>query len=154
MTSGRRQSIWICSWFWLRRLAVDGEADILARAAAPGLLVDEAPRRPGRLPIIRGTRQQDFGAFHPGDAGRRDQQELRGAADVLQHRIAAGEIDETAGRRPFARRGMGHTSAVDDLPQRVGIGGADRGRQSQEQKSRKQEAIERRPLWSHSCPPH
>ena len=96
----------------------------IARQRAMRALLDITPRLPGVLPVVRRVRREDLRAFDAADARGRNQQELGIPHDVLQHRVAAGEIDL------FARLGrvilllVRDALLAHDLPQRIGIRGA------------------------------
>ena len=116
-------------------LRVDRQADRIARQIAVRALVDEVPRLPGGVPVVRRIRREDRGAFDAGDARGRHQQELRIAHTILQHDVAGGEIDQLARLRRMELLLVGHALLADDVPERIGVRrGGSRYRKQSEQR--------------------
>ena len=102
-------------------LRVDRQADRIAWQIAVCALVDEVPRLPGGVPVVRRVRREDRRAFDSGDARGRHQQELGIAHTILQHDVAGGEIDQRARLRRMELLLVGHALLADDIPERIGI---------------------------------
>ena len=102
---------------------VDRQPDRVARQMAVRAVFDEGARVPGVSPVVRRVRGKDVGAFDAAQARGRDEQVLRVADEVLQHSIAAAEVDLGAGYGRVILLLVRHALFAHDVPERVGIGG-------------------------------
>ena len=112
-------------------LGIDRDRNILARQRPPELGGERVARGPGEGEIVRRSGIERERVLDPGDAARRDGEELGDSDAVLQQRdalvLAVRQIDPLAGRRPLPRLGVRHALAVNDGPQRQPIGARRRG---------------------------
>jgi len=111
---------------------VYGEAGVFGRQRAVQAAFDEPALLPRLRKIVLRIRRQDGGAVDAGDSRCRDEKVLRRSPDVLQHGVSApdavADMDGGAGVGSAGAQSVGDAFAVDDVPQRVRIGGMRRGR--------------------------
>ena len=109
---------------------VDGQADPVAGQCTPGTLFDEGAGAPRRSEVVRRIGGDDLRTLDSVDALGGNQQELRRADQVFEHRIAAGfaavQIDECTARGIVIGPLIGYALAVHDVPQRTRVGSGHR----------------------------
>ena len=105
---------------------IDGDRNVFARQGAAETGLQRVAGAPGESEVVRRRRIEQERILDPGDAARRDGEELGDADPILQQRdaliVAARQVDPLARRRPLPRLDMRYALAVDDVPQRQPVG--------------------------------
>jgi hypothetical protein len=103
---------------------VDRQPDVLAAGWLAGALDEDRQGVPGVLPIVGRAGRQELRILDASHPVGGDQQKLGVAANVLQHRVAAGKVHLAAWGWTAADLGVGDTEVVHNVPERVRVGGA------------------------------
>jgi hypothetical protein len=103
------------------RCRIDSQAQHVARHRVPERLFDKTPRLPGFSKVVAGKRRKKRGVLDAADLRRWDEQKLRRAGDVFEHRESAGEIDFGARFWIAVLLLVRHALTVHDLPKHIRI---------------------------------